>query len=652
MSSFAQTDIVNSATPLETRYLGVHPRLYATDEGIEAIRRKLGGQPWADFLQRVEFVAGQAIQRGVPSGSGDDLRGVGCGLAHLAIAYRLTDKPSYLAAARAQMAQMAARQDWTYSLQYGHWAHGMAVAYDWLYHAIDEPLRQAARQALSERTEAIYTRWVHFVNAYPNSYAWNHSAVVHGGIMAAGCALWGEIDGPGRWLRLALEKMQLMVGALGPDGASAEGLAYGQYHLEFLLKSMIFTEQLLGLDLFEECQFLRNYSRFMLYSALPRSAWVAGPPENRARALAFVHLSDTDGRHWNGPDTQLRLVARRYRDGYAQGLADESARAQINGDASSYFNLFYHDETVAPRKPDDLPTMHHFKDKDVVFLRSGWDEQASVLAIKCGPSAGYHAARHYRQNVSGGHMHPDAGHVVLHACGDWLLIDDGYTQKATSYQNTLLVNGIGQTGEGAAWFEDLEMRRGKPEGKILRAQSGAAIDDVIADAAPAYKPEARLRKFLRHLLYLKPDVWVLIDEVEAQADSTFELRFHALHAFTPVDAASWAMRGERGALRLWTLGPTASIAQPFQDEVKGMAMYRDRMVDALAIRNAAPQRSALFVTVLHAHPAGAAPRLSAALERQGAGFNLHLTGGERPLRLALEPGQADPAKPIFAVGQG
>ncbi|MHB0936786.1 MAG: heparinase II/III domain-containing protein [Armatimonadota bacterium] len=644
MTTIADTDIINSATPLEMRFAGVHPRLYATAAEIEALREKCAREPWAGFLRRVRAQADAAVRRGRPApGTGDDLRGVGCGTTHLAVAYRLTGEPQYLTALREVLTEMAAREDWTVSLQYGHWAHGAALAYDWLYEELGAELRDAVRQALHRHTERVFRSWGSYENAYPTTYAWNHSAVVHGGLIAACCALWGDVEGPGRWLRMGLEKLRLMADALGEDGASAEGLAYGQYHADFLLKSMCLGEQLLGLDTLTDSRFFRSFPYYLLYHMLPRPGW---SPNS-----TFLYLSDTNGSHWYGPDSHLRLVARRFRDPHAQWLADETARAGVNGESSCFLNLLWYDETVAPEPPDELPTMRHFTDKDLVLLRGGWDDRAAVAALKCGPSNGHHAKRRYRNNVGGGHMHPDAGHVVLHAGGDWLLIDDGYTKKFTAYQNTVLVNGVGQLGEGATWFEDLPFRQGHPEGRILRAEAGETLDYIIADAAPPYKLEARLTKFLRHLLYLKPDVWVLVDELEAEEPSTFEQRFHAPRPFVTAGDSSWAMTAEHGALRLTALGPTPCQGRPFVDQLKGAhgGHHPDYPLDALAVANTAPQRRALFVTLLHAHPAGEEPRVNATLEEQGEALLLTVERPDGSTRLRLHPGQADSAQPIYKL---
>ena len=62
----AAADSINSTTPLETRFTGVHPRLYATTEEIDALRPRLGREPWAGFLRRVRAQANARVQAGPP----------------------------------------------------------------------------------------------------------------------------------------------------------------------------------------------------------------------------------------------------------------------------------------------------------------------------------------------------------------------------------------------------------------------------------------------------------------------------------------------------------------------------------------------------------------------------------------------------------
>ena len=643
MPSLYETDIVNSATPLEIRFAGVHPRMYLTRDGIDALKSKLTRQPWAGFLERVIVQAEARVKGGLPRDCHSDVRGYGCGLANLAVACVLTDKPEYLATAKSLLTAMCSIADWGHDLIYGHWAHGVALAYDWLYDKLDDPLRQTIRETLLDRTMSVVRHWHSYADAAPNGFTWNHTAVPHAGMFAAGCAIWGDIDGVGRILRMNQEKLRLMVGALGCDGASAEGLAYGQYHQDFLLKSMVLADQLLGEDHFTDCDFLRNYSVFITQCALPRAGWKG--------QSVFMQFGDNDGPHWYGPDTHLRIIASRYRDERAQWFADVvAATPGSSGEGSAYFNLLFYDPAVGVCPQDDLPTFHHLKDKDIVFMRSGWHDRAALLGIHCGPSQGHHAIRKFRNNVAGGHMHPEAGSVLLHAGGEWLINDAGYTQKFTSYRNTLLVNGVGQTGEGATWFEDLEMRRGKPEGCIRLAHHGDSWDYVIADAANAYEHAAKLRRFLRHVVFIKPDAWLVIDEIDAEADSTFDLRFHGVNGFAQGENGAWVSRNKAMAVAVTPLGPTPFDVKAMVTKAKGASSnHPDREQQTLAVTNARRAKSALFVTAVHPYRADGGPAVTPTLSNAVDGLLIDLQSDARRVRVRIAPRQADPSTPIIAV---
>jgi hypothetical protein len=632
MPRAAETDVINSATPLEMRFEGVHPRLYATEDRLREIRGKLDREPYAGFLSRIRRQAEAGLAREVPApvdnDGGNDPRSYGCALNHLVVAYRLTGEKPYFDAACRYLEVFCAHDSWTQDLIYGHWSHGASMAYDWLYHELDPALRARAAQAIHRHARLLFEDWGSFAHASPTAYAWNHTAVPHCGLMVAGCAIWGDVPGVGVLLRMGLEKMRLMVDSLGPDGASAEGLAYGQYHNDYLMRSMVLTDELLGLDLFADCAFFRQFPRFMLYSQLPRRIW--------KETKVFVQLGDSNGQTWCGPDPQLRMVARRYRDGLAQGLADAIAQAGCSADGGVFLEPFWHDETVPPEAPDALPPMHHLADKDIVISRSDWSDRASVFAIKCGPNSGHHAARRYRHDVSGGHMHPDAGHIILHALGEWLLVDDGYMLKRTSYQNTLLVNGIGQEGEGFVWFEDLPFRQGHPEGRILRAETTGEYDLITADAAPPYKAAARLRKFLRHVLYVRPDIWLLIDEIEAEAPSTFERRFHAPQPFVAA-GGGWRMTTGGVALDLLPLGLAETAGEAVIAHLEGPnATHHAEDVPCLILRNANPLKRADFVTLLHPHPAEESPAIHASVTAIGDGYRVDLARGSAHTVLELD----------------
>lgn len=280
-------------------------------------------------------------------------------------------------------------------------------------------------------------------------------------------------------------------------------------------------------------------------------------------------------------------------------------------------------------------------------MRSDWGEQASVCVMRCAPPGGHRALERYSQNITGGHMHPDAGHLVLFSHGDWLLADNGYTYKMTEYENTALVNGIGQAGEDSVWLEDLDFRRGKPHPRILLAQPGEGIDRVVADPAPAYKREAGLKKFLRHVLYLKPSTWLIADEFETEQPSRFELLFHTL--FPPQgDADTFLVRGGSGSLLVKSLFSENTDGRITKQKMRGAShTHEDREMDLLVLSNPERRRRKVFLTLLHAFPAGEETRVEGRVQEEGGRRIVSIRTPQGPHRFELRPERDAPSDPIL-----
>ncbi len=170
-------------------------------------------------------------------------------------------------------------------------------------------------------------------------------------------------------------------------------------------------------------------------------------------------------------------------------------------------------------------------------MRSGWEEDAVMVGFKCGPFHGHKVQPYYEkmtdlgwkfQKIGGGHCHPDINSFQIYAYGKWLAIDPGYKKpKWTKNHNTILVNGVGQLGEGTAWFDRETVAKAKAKSTIIKAETGADYDYVIGDADSIYPESAGLKKFYRHLIYIKPDVILIVDELEAELAVQFEWRLHA-----------------------------------------------------------------------------------------------------------------------------
>lgn len=636
-----------------------HPRIHLTADRLTALKAQLAKEPHATLLKQLRQVADGSVDDGPPAYRADDRwsgeeqlyqREVGNAIPNLALTYLLTGERKYLESARAWMLASAGYPTWGLGdidgmdLAAGHQLYGLALAYDWLYHDLDSEALDATRACLQSRGQRMYERLLNRQIWWHDAYLQNHQWVNMTGLAAAGLALYGEVEGVDGWVLLPIEKARVTMESLGPDGASHEGVPYWSYGAEYLLKFMDLARSLLGEDLFKGNAWFEHTASFRLYSMLPRSHWT--------RQSDLMTFADGPRYDWYGPDYMLRKLAAEYRDGHAQWLAGELRGERFCNNAAAFLNLLWHDPSVAPKPPTDLPSFKHFDDLDIVYMRSSWDGDESLMAFKCGPFIGHHALARYSYDPGGGHVHPDAGSFLLFSHGDWLIVDDGYTWKTTAFQNTALVNGIGQEGEGGAWFQGERLCAERRGAKVLRADHGQEYDYIIGDATDAYRSAARLNRFLRHILYLRPDCWVIVDEFEAASPSIFELQFHADFPFQQQDEHVFDVQGKNGALRLTIVAPADVATESWHQPLTGTGGEPAGEIEALKASNRTAKREAVFVTVLEAHPVSNAPRIKPAFVRQGEEKLLTLVAPEGAWQLALRTGQPDRSSPALIKVSG
>jgi hypothetical protein len=113
---------------------------------------------------------------------------------------------------------------------------------------------------------------------------------------------------------------------------------------------------------------------------------------------------------------------------------------------------------------------------------------------------------------------PGFNRLELHAWGERLLGTDPArpdgrheNENARAAHDTVLVNGLGsRTGP------DITAR-------LLRHLRGREWESALFDLAPAYAP--RLTRYLRHLLHVEPDLFIIYDDLEAAQPVQFQLIF-------------------------------------------------------------------------------------------------------------------------------
>lgn len=226
-----------------------HPRLYLTAERVAQLRSAITtthAEIWGVVKQQADSVAGSRppVFEKAKDSSGDEQlwqREVGNKLPYVAMAYLLTGEKKYLDAAKEWSLASCGYPHWGLGssrdgkdLAAGHQLFGLALVYDWLYSDLDAGTRETIRRTLIERGAVMFT-----AASRRTSFLQNHLWVDACGLAAAGYALAGDPEAgkqASEWIAMAMEKFRRTEAALGPDGASHEGVGYWGYGVEYMLK--------------------------------------------------------------------------------------------------------------------------------------------------------------------------------------------------------------------------------------------------------------------------------------------------------------------------------------------------------------------------------------------------------------------------------
>jgi len=514
-----------------------HPRLFLNTARLDELRGSIT-TTHAAIWQEIRTQADQRLKAAVPiyqennSSNGTDRlsqlyqRDVGNIIPIFAIAWKLTGDRKYLNATKTWALASCNFPTWGLGksdgmdLEAGHQLFALGIVYDWLQGDLDKEELTTIRNTIKRRGEAMYQSAVAGNVWWHRSYLQNHLWVNLCGLSIAGLAICDEYPAAMNWVVLALEKFRTTMDLLGPDGASHEGVGYWEYGVEYLLKFMFVARDLLAENLYTH-EWWRNTAEYPLYLNLPQFAWT--------KNNCVVDLADSPRYHWYGPDYLLRHLAHEFHDGHAQWLAQQIDNANLDNPTSRWLNLIWFDPSVVSQSPSHLPTLKHFKDIGIVSARTDWSGDEALVIFKCGPPLGHYATDKLKFDAGSSHVHPDANNFVVFGNGEWIVRASGYAPKLTALENSLVIDGKGQTGEGAMWFDATSSLTTKAHPKILQADSSPTLDHIVGDATDAYQKSSGLTRFVRHLIFVKPNVLIIVDDIVSEKLSELDLFFHLEH---------------------------------------------------------------------------------------------------------------------------
>jgi hypothetical protein len=347
-------------------------------------------------------------------------------------------------------------------------------------------------------------------------------------------ALWlhGRHPQADRWLQMARRSAQSFAPMYGLDGSYDEGVGYWGYttlHMAMLAETVY---RRLGIDERD----LINYegsTRFATVMSMPglgrahntldeKKEYNAVPKGTLDPANDIVNFGDSG----HGTDTTIAAwTGRTHQDPYSNHAAAHLGVVKHLPGAIWF-------DPDAPQSPPPAEWLDTRLDNDWVVSHSEWSPRSTVVAFRSGGPAN--------------HEHADRNSIIFKAHGERLFHDPfksayvathpRWLLRLTEAHTAVLIDGQGHQyhdgseGTNASWAR----------ATVTGYEASPARMQVTSDATEAYRlvlPDVAAVD--RSLLYLKPDVLLILDRLTmaAEKEATFAARFQVFNEDTLGQAA-------------------------------------------------------------------------------------------------------------------
>jgi hypothetical protein len=493
--------------------------------------------------------------------------------------------------------------------------HRLARAYDWGYPLLSESERAKVRAMMLRRAQDCWkgsqTReGAGHLNRPYNSHgnrSWHKMA-------ENAVATFGETPESELFLRFAVTKFFAAYPVWSDDdGGWHEGLSYWAGYMVKTTWWMDLARTALGIDGFRK-PFFTHFAEYGMYTAPP------GSPNMGFGDLAFRPVQPS----WSFVWYFTRAAKNQYWAWWAQqwNIRNESDEPVLGF-------LWGAMGKVEPKEPTALPSSRVFHGIGVAILNSTLLDAADNVQVRLKSSPMGRRS----------HGHDPHNSFTLNAYGEALLMNNVYRDLHgsefhrgwvynTRAQNALLVDGEGQPPAAPQGF-----------GRIVHEKFAPEFDYVAGEAAAAY--QGRLKKFLRHVVLVKPDLVIVADEIEAVRPSTFQWMLHGAVEFSAKEAKQQLrLERERAGVvveyaafeplrfRQWT-GYDPPPDTEYLKSVGNAQIPEQWHVEAATVT---PRQEVFTVAVIRPYRKDAAPQRAVSVLREGAKVIVLAAGKQVELR--------------------
>ena len=391
----------------------------------------------------------------------------------------------------------------------------MALVFDTFNKQLTEQEKSTLLAAIKFRADRIYKSWVNYTEAkLLSNHVWQY---VLNNFMTTAIAVYGDIDEARDWINYGYELWLARAPILGgEDGGWANGASYFRLNMETLLDVPMIIKDYTGFDFIKKHPWYQKNPYWMIYAFPPGSSSDGfGDDTERIFAPGLDYLAYADA--------LSKLTGNEAASWYSDKIS-ETEKIQIDdADMLRWFRLRYlRDLKAAPASnPKNWPQSRAFYDEGVVEMHTDLNSSPRdlMVAMRSSPYGTY------------SHMMADQNTFNVLYGGKRLFYTSGYKVAMSDphrqlwYKHTRGHNGILIDGEGQPY--DVEAY-----GSIARFLDGKSLSYAVGDASQAYSSKAEkqdlgLKKFRRHILFLRPDIVVVYDELEASHDTSWSWLIHS-----------------------------------------------------------------------------------------------------------------------------
>ena len=606
----------------------VHPRVMNYGRNLDAIRHEAPSHPlYKRMIRAAEQAAVKPVYRGpvesdIPAEERrlNQIGGEETEIYRTLLeGYVLSGKPELL---DALLERTDVLLQWpTYDLLGSKVLTSLALGYDMLYDKLDDKVKKRILAVINSQLKDGLKRWPGYTEARQvENHFWQMEIT---GNFTAALATLGHLKSAEEMLRYTYELFIARFPNLSTqDGGWAEGEGYYSVNQSAIVDMALLLKKIGKIDIFKSGWY-RNLPDYFIYFS-PVASPVSGFGDMHDR----VATGSLKGRsemlviscEENNPKAVYRLFSSlKPADSFYGGKCPADYWKKPLAKVEPWYQIVDNVRLTAKDavEPDTVA-------QDKVFVGVG---AAAMHTDVLHPAE--NTAVFFRSSPFGakGHMHANQNSFNISRKGERLFYPTGYytsfadPHSLTSYRhtrahNTILVNGCGQAfgHEGYGW--------------IKRHLHGRLLSYVCGDASRAYRPvtdgqfkdllekngiaqdsasgfgDSGLKKYERHLVFVRPDIVVVYDVLQAENPSVWTMLLHTVEKSSLADSLALQLNTERSVARADVFGSVPLRAELTDKFFSPAVDFKKKYKNGTPLQyhasfsNAAKVRNMRFLTVI------------------------------------------------------